>query len=86
MLLALMHKNDDGTSAYCMIQFSMAASVKEQGYYSWKVGADIEVISICDGIFNKPHDENFIVGATVDATRQALRGAGLSDETVPIEF
>jgi len=26
------------------------------------------------------------VGATVDETRQALRNAGLSDESVPIEF
>ena len=74
------------TGYFSMIQSSMAASVKKQGYYSWKVGSDIEVISIYDGIFNKPHDENFIVGATIDDTKQALRDAGLNDEAVPIEF
>lgn len=69
-----------------MPESPIAELVKEQGYYSWNVGADMEVISIYDGIFNKPHDEGFIVGATVDETRQALRNAGLSDESVPIEF
>ena len=64
----------------------LAASVREKGYYSWKVGAGIEVISIYDGIWNRDHDENFIKGATVEETKAALRKAGMDDAKVPIEF
>jgi len=65
---------------------ALAADVREKGFYSYKVGPDIEVISIYDGIWQKPHDEGFITGATVEETKAALRKAGLTDEHVPIEF
>ena len=54
------------SSDWSMPESPIAELVKEQGYYSWTVGADMEVISIYDGIFNKPHDEGFIVGATIN--------------------
>ena len=63
-----------------------AADVRKKGFYSYKIGSDIEVISIYDGVWQKPHDETFILGATVDDTQEALRNAGLADEHVPIEF
>lgn len=64
---------------------AQAASVREKGYYSYKVG-DIEVISLYDGIWKKSHDENFAVGGTIEEQKAALRNAGLTDEHVPIEF
>jgi len=65
---------------------AVAADVRKKGFYSYKVGSDIEIISIYDGIWQKPHDESFILGATVDDVQEALRNASLADEHVPIEF
>jgi len=64
----------------------VAAEARKKGFYSYKVGSDIEVISIYDGVWEKPHDESFIVGATVEDTQSALKKAGLTDEFVPIDF
>jgi glyoxylase-like metal-dependent hydrolase (beta-lactamase superfamily II) len=55
------------------------------GFKKYKVG-DIEVISLFDGIWEKPHDENFIKGANVEQTKAALKAAGLTDAFVPIPF
>jgi glyoxylase-like metal-dependent hydrolase (beta-lactamase superfamily II) len=55
------------------------------GFRKYKVG-DIEVTSIYDGVWEKPHDENFIKGATVDQTKAALKASGLTDAFVPIPF
>lgn len=65
---------------------ALSADVREKGHFSWKVGTDIEVISIYDGIARREHDEGFITGATVEETKAALRKAGLDDSSVPIEF
>ncbi len=65
---------------------AMADELRAKGFYSYKVGSDIEVISIYDGVWQKPHDENFIPGVSVSDTKAALRKAGLTDEFVPIEF
>ena len=74
------------TGSLSFLPSAVAAEVKSKGYYSYKVGDDIEIISLYDGIWQKPHDENFIPGVTVDETRAALKKAGLNDESVPIEF
>ena len=63
-----------------------AADARKAGFYSYKVGSDIEVISLYDGVWQKPHDENFIPGVTIDETKAALDKAGLSSDSVPIEF
>lgn len=57
----------------------------QPGFKSTKVG-DIEVISLFDGVWEKPHDENFIKGASVAQTKDALKAAGLTDAFVPIPF
>jgi len=62
------------------------ADVREKGFYSFKVGPGLEVISIYDGVWQKPHDESFIVGADVEQTKKALRNGNLKDEFIPIEF
>src|ERR687896_222147 len=54
-------------------------------FKKYKVG-DIEVISLYDGVWEKPHDENFIKGANVEQTKDALRAGGLADAHVPIPF
>jgi len=74
------------TGSLSFMPSAMAASVREKGYYSYKVGSDIEVISIYDGVWNKAHDEGFIKGATVEETKAALRKGGLDDSAIAIEF
>ena len=54
-------------------------------FRKYKVG-DIEVISLYDGVWEKPHDENFIKGASVDETKAALKAGGLTDAFVPVPF
>ena len=74
------------TGSLAFLPSTAAAAVREKGYYSYKVGGDIEVISIYDGVWEKPHDESFIPGVSVDQTRAALKKAGDTDEFIPIEF
>ena len=74
------------TGSLAILPSTVAASVRDKGFYSYKVGPDAEIISLYDGIWQKPHDENFIKGVSVDETKQALRDAGLDDGAIPIEF
>jgi len=74
------------TGGLSILPSAMAADVRKKGYYSYKVGDDIEVISLYDGVWQKPHDESFILGASVDDTRAALKKGGLEDEFIPIDF
>lgn len=55
------------------------------GFKKYQVG-DIEVFSLYDGVWEKPHDESFIKGATVDQTKAELKAGGLTDAFVPIPF
>jgi glyoxylase-like metal-dependent hydrolase (beta-lactamase superfamily II) len=80
--------------AYAMFGLSkpiafIGAAEAQQGappsFRRYKVG-DIEVTSLYDGVWEKPHDENFIKGANVEQTKSALRAAGLPDAFVPIPF
>jgi glyoxylase-like metal-dependent hydrolase (beta-lactamase superfamily II) len=61
------------------------AQTSTENFRKYKVG-DIEVISLADGIWEKPHDENFIKGVNVDQTKAALKASGLTDAHVPIPF
>jgi glyoxylase-like metal-dependent hydrolase (beta-lactamase superfamily II) len=54
-------------------------------FKKYKVG-EIEVVSLYDGVWEKPHDEAFIKGANVEETKAALKAAGLTDAHVPIPF
>src|SRR5215813_8225888 len=61
------------------------AQAPAQGFRKYKVG-EIEVISLYDGVWEKPHDENFIKGANVEQTKAALKAGGLTEAHVPIPF
>ena len=61
------------------------AQSQAQNFRKYKVG-DIEVISLDDGVWEKPHDENFIKGVNVEQTKTALKAGGLTDTYVPIPF
>jgi glyoxylase-like metal-dependent hydrolase (beta-lactamase superfamily II) len=61
------------------------AQAPAQSFRKYKVG-DIEVISLSDGVWEKPHDESFIKGANVEQTKAALKAGGLSDAFVPVTF
>jgi glyoxylase-like metal-dependent hydrolase (beta-lactamase superfamily II) len=70
------------------IAFIGAAEAQQapaQTFRKYKVG-DIEVISLFDGMWEKPHDENFIKGVNVEQTKASLKAAGLTDAHVPIPF
>lgn len=70
------------------IAFIGAAEAQQapaQSFRKYKVG-DIEVVSLFDGLWEKPHDENFIKGVNVEQTKAALKAAGLTDAHVPIPF
>jgi glyoxylase-like metal-dependent hydrolase (beta-lactamase superfamily II) len=54
-------------------------------FKKYKVG-EIDVVSLYDGVWEKPHDEAFIKGANVEETKAALKAAGLTDAHVPIPF
>lgn len=56
-----------------------------KGFHTFKVG-DIEVTTISDGQWNKPHDPGFIKNATVDETKAALAAAGLTTDHVTVPF
>jgi glyoxylase-like metal-dependent hydrolase (beta-lactamase superfamily II) len=56
-----------------------------QGFHRFKLG-DVEVTTVYDGIWERPHDPQFIKNASVDETKAALRAAGLTDAHVPITF
>jgi glyoxylase-like metal-dependent hydrolase (beta-lactamase superfamily II) len=62
-----------------------AQSGPAPGFRKYKVG-DIEVFSLYDGMWEKPHDENFIKNVSVDQTKAALKAGGASDANVPIPF
>lgn len=62
-----------------------ADAATRAGFYRFNVG-DIEVTTLFDGIWEKPHDPAFIRNATVDETKAALRAAGMDDSKVTIPF
>jgi glyoxylase-like metal-dependent hydrolase (beta-lactamase superfamily II) len=53
--------------------------------YKFKVGS-FECTALYDGIWEKPHDPAFFKNASLDEIKAALRGAGQTDEFVPIPF
>jgi glyoxylase-like metal-dependent hydrolase (beta-lactamase superfamily II) len=55
------------------------------GFKKYKVG-DIEVFSLYDGVWEKPQDENFIKGVTVEQTKAELKAGGLTDAFFTIPF
>src|SRR5262249_38466293 len=61
------------------------APLLEKGFVKFKVG-DIEVTQLYDGIWERPHADNFIKGVTVDQTKAALQAAGQPDGYVRIPF
>ena len=61
------------------------AQSASQSFKKYKIG-DLEVFSLSDGVWEKPHDENFIKGVNVERTKEALKAAGLTDAHVPIPF
>jgi glyoxylase-like metal-dependent hydrolase (beta-lactamase superfamily II) len=57
----------------------------QAGFKKYKVG-DFEVISLYDGVWEVPHNENFIKGVTVEQTKADLRAKGLTDAFVSQPF
>ncbi len=61
------------------------AMPKVMGFKRFKIG-DVEVTTIYDGIWEKPHDPAFIKNASVEDTKKALAAAKMADAFVPIPF
>ncbi len=66
-------------------QSKAEADLMAKGFYTFKVG-DIEVTTVSDGEWLKPHDPDFIKNATVEETKAALAAAGLPTDNVRIPF
>lgn len=66
-------------------QSKAEADLMAKGFYTFKVG-DIEVTTVSDGEWLKPHDPDFIKNATVEETKAALAAAGLPIDNVRIPF
>lgn len=62
-----------------------AAAAAEQGFHKFRVG-DVEMTAIYDGVWEKPHDEKFIKGVSIEETKKALADAGMATEAIPITF
>ena len=62
-----------------------AADAMAKGFHTFKNGS-VEVTTIFDGVWEKPHDPGFVKNATVDETKAALKAAGLDDSKVVIPF
>jgi glyoxylase-like metal-dependent hydrolase (beta-lactamase superfamily II) len=73
------------TKPIAFIGMAEAQQAPNQGFRKYKVGS-IEVISLADGVWEKPHDENFIKGVSVEQTKTALKAGGLTDAFVPVPF
>jgi glyoxylase-like metal-dependent hydrolase (beta-lactamase superfamily II) len=73
------------TKPIAFIGAAQAQQRPAESFRKYKVG-DIEVVSLYDGVWEKPHDENFIKGTNVEQTKAALKAAGLTDAHVPIPF
>lgn len=64
---------------------AIAKEALEKGFHTFKAGG-IEVTTVFDGVWEKPHDPGFIVNASVDDTKAALKAAGADDGKVVIPF
>lgn len=73
----------DGQLAF--LPSARADELRDQGFYKFKVG-DIEVATIYDGHWNKPHDPGFIRNASLAETKAALKAAGRPQDKVQIPF
>ncbi len=55
----------------------------QPGFHRYRVG-EAECTALFDGVWEKPHDAEFIRNASVKTTRRALAAAGLPSDFVPI--
>lgn len=62
-----------------------ASDLEAQGYFKFKIG-DVEIVTVYDGHWEKPHDPGFIRNATVEETKAALSAAGKPDDMVKVPF
>jgi glyoxylase-like metal-dependent hydrolase (beta-lactamase superfamily II) len=67
------------------IDVAEAQPAQAPAFRKYKVG-DFEVFSLYDGVWEKPHDENFIKGANVEQTKAELKAGGLPDAFVTVPF
>lgn len=70
------------------IEFIGTAEAQTAGTMKYKTFTlgDIQVTTVYDGIWEKPHDPNFIKGVSVEDTKKALVAAKQTDAHVPIPF
>lgn len=62
-----------------------AHAASGSGYFTFKAG-DMEVTTLFDGFWEKPHDPGFVKNASVDEVKVALKAQGLNESNVTIPF
>jgi glyoxylase-like metal-dependent hydrolase (beta-lactamase superfamily II) len=65
--------------------FAQKAMAEPKAFHKFKVG-EIEVTTIYDGLWEKPHVPNFAKNASLDEVKAALVAGGHTDAYVPISF
>lgn len=73
------------TRPIAFIGAAQAQPAQAPGFKKYKLG-DFEVISLYDGIWEKPHDEKFIKDVNLDQTKDALKAWGQTDAFVAFPF
>ena len=58
--------------------FAQKTADPAKGFVTYKVGG-ADVTALYDGIWEKPHDDNFIKGVSVEQTKAELKAGGLTD-------
>lgn len=67
------------------IPSAAAETLDEQGYFSYDLG-DLELITVYDGRWDRPHDPGFVRNASIEETKAALKAAGKPVDKVEIPF
>lgn len=70
---------------FAIIPSAVAEVAATKGFHTFKVG-DIEVTTVFDGFWEKPHDPGFIKNASVEDAKSALKAAGLPEDKLTIPF
>lgn len=70
---------------FAFAESNVAAEAAAKGFHRFEVG-DVEVTTLYDGHWAKPHDAGFIKNATIEETKAALEKGGLPSDVVTIPF
>ncbi|MDX2259527.1 MAG: MBL fold metallo-hydrolase [Hyphomicrobiaceae bacterium] len=63
----------------------VAQAATEKGFHAFKVG-DVEIVTVLDGVWQRPLDEGFVRNAKIEQVWAALEAGGYAPDTIPVSF